>query len=73
MVAGVRAIPAQAAGVLSYAEPVTAAGVGWLAFGEAIGPMGLLGVAAVVALGAWVATEPSTPPSTYVSSAISRA
>ncbi len=57
---GLRRIPAQAASALTYLEPVIAAVVGALAFGEELGALGVLGAVAIVASGAWVALEPPT-------------
>lgn len=54
---GVVLVPPPVAGALTYLEPLTAAAVGWLAFGEAIGPAGLLGVALVLGSGVAVALE----------------
>ena len=54
---GVRLIPATVTGALSYLEPLTAALVGWLAFGEALNLAGLAGVVLVLASGVAVATE----------------
>ena len=53
--AGLRAIPAQRAAVLTYLEPLVAALVGFVAFAEPVGPAGLLGGALIVAGGAAVA------------------
>ncbi|WP_224246390.1 EamA family transporter [Hyalangium gracile] len=55
---GLRRIPTSATGALTYMEPLTATLVGWGAFHEALGPLGLLGGTIVLALGVWVATEP---------------
>src|SRR5581483_6468386 len=54
---GIRRIPSGLASVLTYAEPVVATGVGAVAFGETIGPMGFLGIAMVVGSGVWLAVE----------------
>jgi drug/metabolite transporter (DMT)-like permease len=54
---GLRHVPTSAAGALIYLEPLAASAVGWAAFGEALGPWGLLGAAAVLGAGAWVAGE----------------
>jgi DME family drug/metabolite transporter len=53
--AGLRWIPAQRAAVLTYLEPVVAALVGALAFGERLGPMGVAGAALILAGGIAVA------------------
>jgi drug/metabolite transporter (DMT)-like permease len=42
-------------------EPLTAAVVGWAAFGEAVGPAGLAGAALVLASGVAVALEREPP------------
>lgn len=52
---GLAAIPAQRAAVLTYLEPLVAALVGFLAFGEPLGPAGLAGGVLIVAGGAAVA------------------
>ena len=52
--AGLRAIPAQRAAVLTYLEPLVAALVGFFAFAEPLGPAGLVGGALIVAGGAAV-------------------
>lgn len=52
--AGLRAIPAQRAAVLTYLEPLVAALVGFLFFAEPLGPSGLLGAGLIVAGGAAV-------------------
>jgi drug/metabolite transporter (DMT)-like permease len=54
---GVVLVPPPVAGALTYLEPLTAAVVGWAAFGEAIGPAGLVGAALVLASGVAVALE----------------
>ncbi|MFL5350346.1 MAG: DMT family transporter [Hyalangium sp.] len=56
--AGLRRIPAASTGALTYMEPLTATLVGWVFLHEALGAMGLLGGALVLAMGLWVATEP---------------
>jgi drug/metabolite transporter (DMT)-like permease len=53
--AGLGAIPAQRAAVLTYLEPLVAALVGYLFFAEPLGPAGLAGSALIVASGAAVA------------------
>jgi drug/metabolite transporter (DMT)-like permease len=57
--AGLRSIPAQRAAVLTYLEPVVAALVGALFFGERLGPAGVLGAALILAGGATVALAPA--------------
>jgi drug/metabolite transporter (DMT)-like permease len=59
--AGLRRLPAAAAGSLMYLEPLTAALVGQLVFGEALGTTSLLGGLIVLAAGAWVASEARAP------------
>lgn len=54
---GLVLVPPPVAGALTYLEPLTAAVVGWVAFGEAIGPAGLLGGALVLASGVAVALD----------------
>ena len=56
--AGLRAIPAQRAAVLTYLEPLVAALVGAIAFGERLSAAGLAGAALILASGAWVALAP---------------
>ena len=54
---GLQRIPSSTASVLTYLEPVVCALVGVLVFGEAFGPLTVLGVALVVGAGVWVALE----------------
>lgn len=54
---GVSLIPSAVVGALSYLEPLTAALIGWAAFGETIDGVGLVGAALVLASGVAVATE----------------
>lgn len=54
---GVTRIPAAVTGALTYLEPLVAALVGLLAFGEAIDAAGAVGVVMVLASGVAVATE----------------
>ena len=66
---GLRRVPAAAAAALTYLEPLTAALLGWIAFGETLGATGLLGGAIVLATGVWVASEsraPKSPPALTV-------
>ena len=55
--AGLRRIAAQRAAVLTYLEPLVAALVGYFAFGEPLGPLGLAGGALIVAGGLAIALE----------------
>jgi drug/metabolite transporter (DMT)-like permease len=54
---GVTMIPAAVTGALTYLEPLVAALVGFVAFGEALDLAGLVGVALVLGSGVAVATE----------------
>lgn len=54
---GVNLIPAAVTGALAYLEPLTAALVGWILFGERVDALGLVGVALVLASGVAMATE----------------
>jgi drug/metabolite transporter (DMT)-like permease len=58
---GVGLVPAPVVGALTYLEPLTAALVGWAAFGEALGGRAMLGAALVLAGGVAVALEPAPP------------
>lgn len=58
---GLSLIPSQRAAVLSYLEPLVASVVGALVFGEALGPLGLVGGALILGGGALVALTPSEP------------
>ncbi len=60
-IVGLRRIPTAAAGALTYLEPLTAALLGQLVFGEALGSLGLLGGLVVLISGAWVASESRAP------------
>lgn len=53
----VKHVPAPIAATVTYVEPVTAAAVGALLFGERLGALALLGAAVVVGAGVWVAFE----------------
>src|SRR5207253_5123687 len=57
--AGLRWIPAQRAAVLTYLEPVVAALVGALFFGERLGAWGALGAALILGGGVAVALAPA--------------
>ncbi len=56
--AGLRVIPAQRASVLTYLEPLVAAMVGAIAFGERLGAAGLVGAALILAGGAFLVFAP---------------
>ncbi len=56
----VKNVPAPIVATITYVEPVTTAGVGALVFGERLGALALLGAAAVIGGGVWVALE--SPP-----------
>jgi drug/metabolite transporter (DMT)-like permease len=58
--AGLRRIPAQRAAVLTYLEPVVAAMVGALFFGERLGPAGVVGATLILGGGVAVALAPVT-------------
>ncbi len=55
---GLSRVASSVAGALTYLEPLSAAGVGALAFGERLGGSALWGAALIVACGVWVAFEP---------------
>ena len=59
---GLRRVSSPIAGVVTYLEPLTAAGVGVLFFGEALGVWRVVGAAVVLAAGAWVALEQGAAP-----------
>lgn len=61
--AGLRRVSTAAAGALTWLEPLTAALLGQLVFGEALGPLALLGGLLILGTGVWVASE-SQPPAT---------
>ena len=54
---GLRRVPTTAASALTYLEPLTAALLGLVVFGEALGPLALVGSVLVLGCGAWVAAE----------------
>jgi drug/metabolite transporter (DMT)-like permease len=56
--AGLRVIPAQRASVLTYLEPLVAAVVGALVFGERLGAAGLLGAALILGGGVFIVLAP---------------
>jgi len=58
---GLSRVAAPVAGALTYLEPLSAAVVGALAFGERLGWSALVGAAVIVAGGVWVALEPPVP------------
>jgi drug/metabolite transporter (DMT)-like permease len=51
--AGLGRLPLALSAVLLWVQPVTAAGLSWLLFGEALGPLALLGAALVLG-GVWI-------------------
>jgi drug/metabolite transporter (DMT)-like permease len=51
--AGLGRLPLALSAVLLWVQPVTAAGLSWALFGEALGPLALLGAALVLG-GVWV-------------------
>ena len=55
----VKRVPASTASVITYVEPVTAVGMGWLLAGDRLGARALLGAAVVIGAGVWVALEPA--------------
>jgi len=54
---GLERIEPPVAAVLAYLEPVSAAALGWMAFGETLGAAQLMGGAAIVLAGVYVACE----------------
>jgi drug/metabolite transporter (DMT)-like permease len=54
---GLRRVPAQQAAVLAYLEPLVAAAVGVLAWGERLGPSGIAGGLLICACGLLVAVD----------------
>lgn len=56
---GLARVRAQSASALTYLEPVTASLVGAVFFGEGLAPVALVGIAAVLGAGLWVAAEPA--------------
>ncbi len=59
---GLSRVSAPVAGALTYLEPLSAACVGALAFGERLGGTALWGAAVILACGVWVALEPPAGP-----------
>jgi drug/metabolite transporter (DMT)-like permease len=58
LVTGIPHVSALQASLLTMIEPVLSAGIAWLAHGEAMHPMAMLGAACIVAAvlaGAWLA------------------
>lgn len=53
---GLRTTPATVSGVLVLLEPLTAAGLAWLAFGERLGPLGALG-GGLLLVAVWLLTR----------------
>ncbi len=60
---GLRRIGAARAAVLTLLEPLVAVGVGVLAWGEALAPVGALGALLVLAAALWVSRRPHHEPS----------
>jgi drug/metabolite transporter (DMT)-like permease len=56
-ITGLALVGSARAGVLAFLEPLVAVICGWVAFGEALGPIGLAGGAMVLGAGVWVATS----------------
>jgi drug/metabolite transporter (DMT)-like permease len=56
--AGLRRLPAERAGVLSYLEVVGGVMTGWIAFGEPPGAGAIVGGVCILAAGLWVMTAP---------------
>lgn len=54
---GLRTVPAHLAGVLTYLEPLVAAGVGIVWMKQPLGALGAVGAALMLAGGVWVARE----------------
>jgi drug/metabolite transporter (DMT)-like permease len=59
---GVTMVPSAVTGAIAYLEPLTAALLGWVVFGEAVDAMGLAGAALMLASGVAMATEPERRP-----------
>lgn len=60
-VTGLHRTSSSIAGALTYLEPLMAATLGMLVFGEPLGPLGVLGAIVVIGAGAWVALERHPP------------
>ena len=58
-VSGLRRIGATLGAMLSFLEPIVAVAVGWLAWGERLGPLAIVGAVVVVASGAAVTLRSS--------------
>jgi drug/metabolite transporter (DMT)-like permease len=67
--AGLARVPAQVAGPLTYFEPLFASAVGFVAFGERLSPLALVGAAVIVAAGVYVVMEPKGGAARSVSTA----
>ena len=59
--AGLRRLPAERAGVLSYLEVIAGVLTGWAAFGEAPGVGALVGGGCILAAGLYVMSAPRLP------------
>ncbi len=59
--AGLRRVPAEVAGALTYLEPLTASLLGAALYGERLGAAGLAGAALVLGSGVWVALGAGGP------------
>jgi drug/metabolite transporter (DMT)-like permease len=55
---GMKHVPAPTVATIAYVEPVTAAGIGAVVFGEHLGGLALVGGAVVIGAGVWVALQP---------------
>jgi len=65
--AGLRRIPAERAGILTFIEPVAAVAVGWFVFAETPGPGAAIGGALILAAGLLVVTSPSRATGAHIS------
>jgi len=66
---GLRRIPAQVAGALSYIEPLVGTLLAVAVLGESIGPLGIAGAAIVLGSGVWVALAKLPPASALAEAA----